>query len=252
MLIISDVHAAFGALAEVARSGETLLILGDLLNFIDYRTGEGMACEVYGEEFVRQIIGHRARGDWKASRSLWAEASEGREHELRERLRQAALRQYEQTREALAGANAYVTFGNVDWPDALRECLPAGCRFVDGEVVEIEGYRVGFVGGGSPTPINALGEVSHEDMRTKLESLGHVDILCSHLPPAVEPLYRDVVTGQLERSSPPILEYIKRERPRWHYFGDVHQPQAQRWRIGETISINVGYFRATERAVEHT
>lgn len=252
MLIVSDVHAAFDALATVARTGETLLILGDLLNFIDYRTGEGMAAEVYGEEFVHQIIINRARGDWKASRSLWAQASAGREKELRSQLREAALRQYEQTREALTGAHAYVTFGNVDWPDALRQCLPEGCRFVDGEVVEIEGYRVGFVGGGSPTPINALGEVSHEEMRAKLESLGQVDILCSHLPPAVEPLYRDVVTGQLERSSPPILEYIERFQPRWHYFGDVHQPQAQRWRIGETISTNVGYFRATERPVEHT
>ncbi len=251
MLIISDVHAAFDELAAVASSGKPLLILGDLLNFIDYRTGEGMAREVYGEEFVQAVIQNRVEGDWAASRSLWAKVSQGREEELRAQIRDAALRQYEQTTKALVGAEAYVTYGNVDWPEALRECLPPGSRFVDGEVVEIEGYRVGFVGGGSPTPIHARGEVSHEEMRAKLTSLGPVDVLCSHLPPAVEPLYRDVVTGRLERSSQPILDYIEAHQPRWHYFGDVHQPQAQHWRIGQTVSINAGYFRATGRAIEH-
>jgi hypothetical protein len=32
-----------------------------------------------------------------------------------------------------------------------------------------------------------------------------------------------------------------------HLFGDVHQPQASRWRIGRTQCVNVGYFRATGR-----
>ena len=251
MLIISDVHAAFDALAEVARAGKPLLVLGDLLNFIDYRTGDGMAMEVYGHDFVWSMIDNRARGDWHASRTLWADVSRGREQELRERVREAALRQYEQTTNALRGATAYVTFGNVDWPEALRDCLPDGSQFMDGDVAEIEGYRVGFVGGGSPTPVGARGEVSHEDMASKLDAIGPVDILCSHLPPSIEPLYRDVVTGRLERCSPPILDYIKTYQPRYHYFGDVHQPQAQRWRIGDTVSINVGYFRATRRAVEH-
>ena len=251
MLIVSDVHAAFDALRSVAKAGQPLLILGDLLNFIDYRTGEGMARDVYGDDFVQRMIANRGRGDWAASRALWAEVSQGREAELRERVRAAALTQYAATTEALRGAEAYVTFGNVDWPDALRDCLPEGSRFVDGDVVEIEGYAVGFVGGGSPTPVNARGEVSHEDMAAKLSTIGPVDILCSHLPPAVEPLHRDVVTGRLERSSQPILEYILEHQPPFHYFGDVHQPQAQRWTIGETRSVNVGYFRATERAIEH-
>jgi len=34
-----------------------------------------------------------------------------------------------------------------------------------------------------------------------------------------------------------------------HFFGDVHQPQASTWRIGSTRCRNVGYFRATERAL---
>jgi Icc-related predicted phosphoesterase len=251
MLIVSDVHAEFDGLASVAGMGKPLLVLGDLLNFIDYRTGEGMALEVYGREFVNAMIDNRARGDWQASRRLWAGVPEDRRQDLRARIRAAAIRQYEQTTEALRGATAYVTFGNVDWPEALRDCLPEGSVFVDGDVVEIEGRRVGFVGGGSPTPVNARGEVSHEDMAAKLDALGKVDILCSHLPPAIEPLHRDVVTGRLERCSRPILDYILAHEPDWHFFGDVHQPQAQRWTVGRTRCVNVGYFRATRRAYEH-
>ena len=251
MLIVSDVHAAFDALAEVASAGPPLLVLGDLLNFIDYRTGEGMALEVYGRDFVTSMIDNRARGDWQASRRLWASVDESRRDELRSLMRDAALRQYAQTTEALRGATAYVTFGNVDWPDALRDCLPEGSVFVDGDVVDIEGRRVGFVGGGSPTPVNARGEVSHEAMAAKLAAMGPVDILCSHLPPAVEPLHRDVVTGRLERCSQPILDYLREHEPAWHFFGDVHQPQAQRWDVGRTRCVNVGYFRATRRAYEH-
>ena len=92
-------------------------------------------------------------------------------------------------------------------------------------------------------------EVTDDEMRSKLSTLGEVDVLCSHLPPAVEPLYRDVVTGRLERGSQPILEYLNDVQPPFHFFGDVHQPQASTWRVGKTRCRNVGYFRATRRPV---
>lgn len=251
MLIVSDVHGEFAALRRVALTGEPLLVLGDLINYVDYRTLEGMAADVLGVEFVARMTGYRASGDYEGSRGLWREHMRGREDEVRTRMAEAVRRQYEETRRALEGAHAYVTYGNVDWPDLLRACLPDGVRFVDGEVVEIEGQRVGFVGGGSETPLGVVGEVSDEVMREKLEALGRVDILCSHLPPAVEPLHRDVITGRLERSSKPILDYLLEYRPTDHYFGDIHQPQATRWRVGKTLCRNVGYFRATKRAVRH-
>jgi Icc-related predicted phosphoesterase len=116
-------------------------------------------------------------------------------------------------------------------------------------VVEIDGVTFGFVGGGVETPLGAQGEVSDDEMRSKLSGLGEVDVLCSHLPPAVEPLYRDVVTGRLERGSQPILEYLNDVQPAFHFFGDVHQPQASTWRVGHTLCRNVGYFRATRRPV---
>lgn len=251
MLIVSDVHAAFAELAVVAARGEPLLVLGDLLNFVDYRTGSGIVADVYGRKHALAFIDNRRTGDWEANRRLWRRATAGREEELAERVRQKVVGQYAAARLALAGADSYVTFGNVDWPDEMRDGLSGATRFIDGEVVEIEGRSVGFAGGGVPTPANAKGEVAHEVMAAKLESLGKVDILCTHIAPSVTPLHRDVVTGVLERSSSVLLDYLLTHRPRFHYFGDVHQPQALSWKVGDTTCRNVGYFRATTRAVRH-
>ena len=252
VLIVSDVHAAFAELAAVAALGEPLLVLGDLLNFVDYRTGEGIAADVYGRDHALEFIRNRKAGDWEANRRLWQRTTAGRLRELSVRTRERVLWQYASAREALTGAEAYVTFGNVDWPDEMRASLSGVARIVDGEVVEIDGYSVGFAGGGVPTPANARGEVPHEVMAEKLAALGAVDILCTHVPPAVAPLQRDVITGVLERSSPVVLDYLLTYQPPFHYFGDVHQPQAHSWRVGRTRCRNVGYFRATARPIRHT
>jgi Icc-related predicted phosphoesterase len=252
MLLVSDIHGAFGALARVAAAGETLLVLGDLINFVDYRTTDGIMAEIFGSAFVAQVAAARGRGDLDTNRRLWIRHTAGREDEIRARVAELVAAQYERCRQALAPARGFVTYGNVDWPDVLRAILPPGCRFVDGEAVEIEGTTFGFVGGGAPTVIGARGEVSDDLMESKLARIGDVEVLCSHLPPAVPPLHTDVVTGFAERASMPLLDYLRRVRPRYHYFGDVHQPQATTWRVGATRCINVGYFRATGRPVRHT
>jgi hypothetical protein len=59
MLVVSDVHGAFDALAAIASGGEALLILGDLANLTDYRTGEGAVAAALGIEFARDAA--RAR-----------------------------------------------------------------------------------------------------------------------------------------------------------------------------------------------
>lgn len=252
MLLISDVHGAFEAMHTVAARGETLLVLGDLVNLMDYRTGEGITADLLGLEFARESAQARARGDYSQMRQLWSDRVGDGWEQFRAEFERAVIDQYIATRQALTGARAYVTFGNVDRPHLLREHLPDGVRFVDAEVVEIEGVSVGFVGGGIATPLRAEGEVGDDEMREKLAGLGRVDVLCSHLPPSIGPLHRDVITGRLERASQPILEYLREFEPRYHFFGDVHQPQATRWMVGKTVCRNVGYFRATRRPVRFT
>jgi Icc-related predicted phosphoesterase len=249
MLLVADVHGAAAALRRVAASGEPLLVLGDLINFIDYRTNQGILTDVAGGAFVEEMVRLRTAGRMQDAAELWAELSEGREAELRGRFDELIQLAYEDVCGALDGAEAYVTYGNVDQPTVLAETLPPGSRFVDGEVVEISGYRVGFAGGGVPR-LSTPGEVSDEAMAAKLASLGPVDILCTHVAPAVPALARDVVGGK-EKGSAAVLDYLLRVQPPFHYFGDIHQPQAISWRVGETQSRNVGYFRATGKAVRH-
>ena len=249
MLIVSDVHGAFDALAEVVARGQTLLILGDLINLLDYRTREGIIADVLGEQFGARVAGHRASGDYQAMRDAWGEVAGDRRDEVRAAITRGIEAQYASCQKALTGAVGFCTYGNVDNPELLAAVLPETMRFVDGEVHEIEGMTVGFVGGGISTPLAAAGEVTDEEMSRKLEKLGRVDVLCSHLPPQIDALCTDVITGRKERSSAPILDYVRTFQPRHHFFGDVHQPRDLTWRVGKTQCRNVGYFRATRRPV---
>jgi Icc-related predicted phosphoesterase len=252
LLLVSDVHGAFDALRRVATRSETLVILGDLINLLDYRTREGIIVDVLGKDFGSAVAGHRASGDYNAMRQAWVDIVGSRRGEVRAAIEQAVAAEYERCRAALVGATGFCTYGNVDTPALLRASLPPTMRFVDGDVVEIAGMSFGFVGGGTATPIGAAGEVGDEEMADKLARIGAVDVLCSHLPPSIDPLCTDVITGRRERSSRPILDYLKARQPLRHFFGDIHQPQASTWRVGRTRCQNVGYFRATGRAVEFT
>lgn len=249
MLIVADVHGATAALRRIAGLGEPLVVLGDLINFIDYRTNDGIVTEIAGRPFVAEMVRLRTAGQFEQARHQWRSFVAGREHEVQRAFERETTAAYREVCAALEGSGAYVTYGNVDRPDLLAASLPNGCRFVDGEVVVIEGVRMGIVGGGMVS-LGTPGEVTEEQTAAKLERLGPVDVLGSHLPPAVPALSNDVIGGRA-KGSEAILDYLVRQRPRWHYFGDVHQPQATAWRVGTTRCINVGYFRATGRAVRH-
>lgn len=247
MLVLSDIHFALEPLRRVVASGETLVILGDLVNLTDYRTGEGAVADVLGMEFARASASARGSGDYQRMRGLWLETVGDRVDEVRQAIGDAIGAQYVRVSEALEGGHGFVIHGNVDRPRLLADALPEGYEYVHGQAREIDGVRFGFVGGGAATPLEAEGEVSDEAMTELLTGLGEVDVLCTHVAPAVDPLQTDVITGRAERGSAPVFDFIRSNRPRLHLFGDVHQPQASSWRIGPTRCRNVGYFRATGR-----
>jgi Icc-related predicted phosphoesterase len=253
VLIVADVHGATESLrrvaTEAASAAEPLLVLGDLINFIDYRTNVGIVTDIAGQEFVDQMVRLRTAERFDDSRALWRRFVSGREQEVTEAFDSAVAVAYADVCAGLDGATAYVTYGNVDRPDLLAASLPAGSRFVDGEVLDIGDIRFGVAGGGQMS-LGTPGEVSEDEMAAKLELMGPVDVLGTHLPPAVPALSTDVIGGRA-KGSEAVLDYLVRHRPRWHYFGDVHQPQACSWRVGPTRCVNVGYFRATGRAVRH-
>ena len=247
--LISEVHGAADALRRIAHGEGPLLILGDLINFIDYRDNTGIVSDVAGQDFVDRVVQLRSAGDFTSAGELWRAHSKGREQELRALYAQAIEAAYVEMCAALEGVEAYVTYGNVDNPEVMKAHLPATSTFIEADVLNIDGARIGVVGGGVPT-INSPGEITDEEMAERLAAIGPVDILCTHVAPAVGPLAVDVIGGR-EKGSAAVLAYIVEHQPRNHYFGDIHQPQAVSWKVGSTVCRNVGYFRATGRVFYH-
>jgi Icc-related predicted phosphoesterase len=148
----------------------------------------------------------------------------------------------------------YVILGNVDIPpmaSSIAQQNP-GVTMADGTTVELEGERFGFVGGALPTPLRVAGEITEEELRRKVENLGPVDVLCSHIPPAVPELCWDTLARRAEQGSVDLLRYIEDVQPARAYFGHVHQPLLSTIRIGRTVCVNVGYFRTTGRPFPHS
>jgi Icc-related predicted phosphoesterase len=248
--VIADVHGDLEAVRREAASCDVLLLLGDLINVIDYENAGGILGEVYGSEAVRAWSDFRARGMFAESREVLREASAGREIELRSLFSQKIDEAHRAFCE-LVPSNTVVTFGNVDVPDMVRRYLPSGVQFVDGEVLEWDGVRFGFVGGGLPK-IGIPGEVQLDEYQRKVDALGPVDVLCAHVPPAIDELTYDVVAKFNEPGSQALLDYVKEHEPSHVYFGHVHQPRVARTRVGPSALVNVGHhFRTTGRAVLH-
>lgn len=247
MLFVSDVHGATGALRRLVAMGEPIAILGDLANLTDYRSGEGAVADVLGLTFARAASSARGEGDFETMRSLWTREVGNRADQVRYAIGEALQQQYAEVGEALSGGSGVVIHGNVDRPRSLVASLPDGFKYLHGEVLQIDGVVFGFVGGGVSTPLKAEGEVSDEEMSSLLENMGPVEVLCTHVAPALRPLRLDVITGREERGSEPVLRYLEQHRPRLHLFGDIHQAQASTWRVGATRCLNIGYFRATGR-----
>ena len=251
--VVSDLHGASDALKKAVPEGAALLLLGDLINFIDYKSMTGILTEVFEVEDVQRVIDLRAEGRFQDARSVMRERSAGREEEVRARIGERVIAQYDEIFQALPDPT-YLILGNVDSPPTaanFAESTP-GVHLVDGQVVTLNGERFGFVGGALPTPLHVAGEVTEEEMRRKVEGLGEADVLCSHIPPAVPELCFDTLAGRIEQGSTDLLEYIRDVQPRRMYFGHIHQPLISAMRIGRTFCINVGYFRATGRAFPHS
>jgi Icc-related predicted phosphoesterase len=201
--------------------------------------------ELFGAEAVGRFVALRTARRYDEARdftrSLWATVDD------REAAVAALVRkQYQEMFDAFPDPT-YVTYGNVDLPTIWPEFARPGVRVLDGEVVELGGWRFGFVGGGLPSPMRTPFEVPPEVYAAKIAALGRVDVLCSHIPPAVPELLYDTVARRFERGSSDLLAAIRATQPRYALFGHVHQPLQERVRIGRTECVNVGHFRATGR-----
>lgn len=247
--VISDLHGAVGSLREAGRGCDVLLVLGDLINVLDYITMEGILVDIFGAEPVREAVGLRGRGRYREAREAMRRRGPD-DDEIRSRFVELARAEYQRVFDAMPDGSI-VTYGNVDVPDLLRSMIPSGIRFVDGEILELGGERFGIVGGGLRTPLGIAGEVEEAEYDRKLHALGPVDVVCTHQPPRIPWLVYDVLGRRFEPGSTGLIAYIREHQPARSYFGHVHQPLAARGTIGRTELINVGHFRGTGRPWVH-
>jgi Icc-related predicted phosphoesterase len=240
--VVSDVHGRADALARAGDGADALICLGDLLLFLDYADhGQGIFADLFGEQAASEYVELRTARKFDEAREFSARLLADRPESRSEA---AMARQYAELFGALPEP-AYLTYGNVDVPRMWDRYIKPGHRVLDGATVELDGWTFGFVGGGLKSVYRTPNEMSEEEFRAKIEAVGEVDVLCTHIPPAVPELLYDTVARRLEKGSVALLDAIKATRPRYSIFGHVHQPLARRTRVGVTECLNVGHFRAT-------
>jgi hypothetical protein len=150
--VVSDLHGAADELKKAVPEGATLLLLGDLLNLLDYTTMTGILTEVFSIEDVKMVADMRAQGRVTEAREMMRQRSAGREDEIRTEIGRRVLEQYQAVFQALPDPT-YLILGNVDNPPLAANFIDAtpAVTHVDGQVLTIEGERFGFIGGALPT-----------------------------------------------------------------------------------------------------
>ncbi len=243
--VVSDVHGRSDALRRAGDGADALICLGDLLLFLDYADhSQGIFADLFGPENAAEFISLRTAQQFDAAREmssrLWAQVG----GDPATKINEAVTAQYAELFAAMPSP-AFLTYGNVDIPRMWADHLRDGHRVLDGERVEIGGLTFGFVGGGLRTVYRTPNEIDDDVFAAKVEAVGAVDVLCSHIPPDIPELLFDTVARRMERGSQALLDAVRRTQPRYLLFGHVHQPLVTSVVIGRTRCVNVGHFRAS-------
>ena len=250
MIFISDVHYQLDHLNSLPKNKGPVVILGDLINWIDYRDGQGIAMDVFGKDNVKKLVNLRKEHRFDERKSLWNELYQSDPDKISKKMQDAILKQYEDVFGVLKNYEVWLIPGNVDDVNIMNKYTSNSIKNVDGLIMEYNNKKIGFAGGGVPTPINARGEIDEDTFSKTLSTLKEAEIICTHAPPLVDELVTDVITNKIEQGWLSLKDFIEKHQPQFSLFGDVHQPQASNWVIKTTKCINVGYFRATNQYIE--
>jgi Icc-related predicted phosphoesterase len=243
--VISDVHGRTDALRRACDGADALICLGDLLLFLDYADhSRGIFADLFGAEAASDFIALRTAQQFDAARELSSRLWASLPGEPGATINAAVSAQYAELFDAMP-TPAYLTYGNVDIPRLWADHVRAGHHVLDGGRVEIGGLTFGFVGGGLRSIYRTPNEIDDDTFAAKVDAVGAVDVLCTHIPPEVPELLFDTVAQRMERGSRALLDAVHRTQPRYLLFGHVHQPLVDQLTIGSTQCVNVGHFRAS-------
>ena len=193
-----------------ATGADMLICLGDMLLFLDYADHtQGIFAELYGAEHAREYIALRAERRFDEARQLTAgiaaRLTAERGTDLRTLTDEAIRKQYAAMFGALAEP-AYLTYGNVDVPRMWNGYLKPGHQVIDGGRAEVGGLSFGFAGAGLISPYRTPNEIPQPEFAAKLDAIGAVDVICTHIPPAVPELLYDTVARRMETGSTALLD----------------------------------------------
>ncbi len=251
--LIADPHGRFDDLGETVSSRDTLLVLGDILDLIDWADISGILSDVLGRENLIQKLMSAVKEGPQAAVALRDELLSPRGSYYPELLQRVST-SYESLNRVLkeVGCAAYVIYGNGDIPELLEASLNGSSRVVLARgKVTIDGEVFGFVPGALYSPFMMPAEMDDEAFGRHLEELGPVEVLCTHIPPRLEAATMDVVAGRPVEGSSALLRYIEEHQPRIHYHGHVHQPAQRELLVGKTRVINVAYYKRTSYVHTH-
>jgi Icc-related predicted phosphoesterase len=249
--IISDVHGEYEALAAQLSPGDTGVLLGDYLNIIDFGTLEGILSEVYTKEQIITALAEFAKGRKELARRSIRDIAGGDDEKSR-RVRELIVRGYEEFFGSLP-CRCYIMFGNTDDPSLMKKLSSGDVEVVDSAVVTIGEESFGLVSGTpyGPWTVGLPGEMDPKDYAKMVGSLGPVDVLCTHCPPAIPELTWDRLANRDEVGSAVLLDYLDEYQPRLHYFGHVHNPVSTEAFRGRTRVVNAGFFKQHRTALVH-
>jgi Icc-related predicted phosphoesterase len=204
--VVSDVHGNARDLARAGDGADALICLGDLVLFLDYADhSRGIFPDLFGKENADRIVELRTARRFAEAREFGARLWGGIGTDRAAAIEKAVRRQYEELFAAFP-TPTYATYGNVDMPQLWPEYARPGTTVLDGQRVEIGGWTFGFVGGGLRTPMRTPYEIGDEEYAAKIEAVGEVDVLCTHIPPEVPELVYDTVARRFERGSRALLD----------------------------------------------
>lgn len=249
--IISDIHGEYTALSSELGPEDTGVLLGDYLNLVDFRTLDGILSQVYSrEQVIKALLELKKGGKGPARKPIQdiVGADPEKYRQVLELMRESYTEFF-----ASLPCFCYLIYGNTDSPQMMRELAGGNVEIIEAGVVELEGLRFGLVSGspGGPWSVGLPGEVTTEEYQQKVESIGPVDVLCSHFPPAIPDLTWDLLANRDEAGSEALLTYLDENRPTHHYFGHVHNPRESSMCYGPTRLVNAGFFKQHKSAIVH-
>ena len=213
MIFISDVHHQLEFLKLLPKKNEPVVILGDLINWIDYRNGDGIAKEVFGLENVQKLINLRKEHRFEERKDLWKSLYSNDPEVIMKNMRDAIENQYEEVFKILKKYHVWFIPGNVDDVEIMNSYTSSTIKNVDGLLIEHQGTKLGFAGGGVPTPINARGEISEIEFSKKHQAPAEAIVVSwiLHHPARILPVLGSKNPDRIRRCARSLEVKLSRE-----------------------------------------